>query len=255
MIGDSGTTTEAAASRWQALGIGDHNGGVDRGIWALGIGDDNRGFNRGNRRYNASEWTSPTAEAPVCLSTSGGLDNDNGGINWGSRRYNVSEWNYPTAEAPLCLRDQGIDNNDGGVGRLRSSSGLSDVGGGVIRRRVICDASKWSVTMTEAAGARRQAQGIYDNDRSVGGRRWARRLQQRQRMRQRRIDNAYKGLKTKTEAAADQQQDRWIGSDNGVLIFLAFRLVTVTLYFLCLVAVSFWYCFHQIPIFFVRWMK
>ena len=51
------------------------------------------------------------------------------------------------------------------------------------------------------------------------------------------------------EAEADQRQARWVGNDNGVLIFLDIVLLTVTLSRLCLVAVSFWYCFHQIPFF------
>ena len=47
------------------------------------------------------------------------------------------------------------------------------------------------------------------------------------------------GMKTMKEAAVDRRQAPCIGNDNGVLIFLAFRLLTVTLSRLCLVAVSF----------------
>ena len=51
------------------------------------------------------------------------------------------------------------------------------------------------------------------------------------------------------EAEADQRQARWVGNDNGVLIFLDIVLLTVTLSRLCLITVAFWYCFHQIPFF------
>ena len=91
--------------------------------------------------------------------------------------------------------------------------------------------------------------GVYDDNRGIGGGRWARRLKQQKRRRQRRIDDAYKVLDTTTEAAADLRQARWIGNDNEVLVFLVIGLLTVTLSCLCLFAVSFWYCFHQIPFF------
>ena len=58
-------------------------------------------------------------------------------------------------------------------------------------------------------------------------------------MRRQRVDDASEGTKTTTEAAKDRRQARWIGIDNGVLIFLDFRFLTVTLSGLCLVAVSF----------------
>ena len=57
------------------------------------------------------------------------------------------------AGAEVCLRAQLIDNDNGGVGKGRG----------------IDDASKVLETTTEAAGARQRAQGIYDDDRGVGG--------------------------------------------------------------------------------------
>ena len=53
------------------------------------------------------------------------------------------------------------------------------------------------------------------------------------------IDNASKGSDTATEAVAARRRARWIGNDNGVLIFLAIALLTVTLSCLFLVAVLF----------------
>ena len=78
---------------------------------------------------------------------------------------------YPTAEETVCLRAEGIDNNNGGVRRVRLSKGLSNDDGGVGRGRGIRDASKESETTTEAAGARRQARGIYNIYVGVKGRR------------------------------------------------------------------------------------
>ena len=43
-------------------------------------------------------------------------------------------------------------------------------------------------------------------------------------MRRQRIENTSKISKTTTEAAADQQRARLMGNDNGVLVFIAFRL-------------------------------
>ena len=212
-IGDSGMTTEAAALRWRAWGIGDHDGGVYRERWYQGLDDNNRG------------------------------------VNWGSRRYKVSEWTSLTAEAPVRLRAQDIDNDNGGVGRVRRACGLSNNGGGVGRGQGIYEAIKRSQTATEAAGTRQQAQGIYDKDRGIGGGRWAQRIQRWKRRRRQKIDNASKGLETTKEAAADWKHARWIGNDNRVLIVFAIGFLTVTLFCLCLFAVSFWYCFHQIPFF------
>ena len=67
--GDEGSETkkEAAALRWRAWGICDNGGGVGRGRWAQGLDDNNRGIIRGSRRDDAPKWTSPMAEAPVCL--------------------------------------------------------------------------------------------------------------------------------------------------------------------------------------------
>ena len=209
---------EASAFRWWAWGIGDHDGGFGRARWSQGFND-----------YN-------------------------GGVNWGSRRYNASEWTSPTAEAPVRLWDQGIDDSNGSVSvdisRVRRVRRLSNDGGGVGRRRVIYDASEGSETTTEAVVTRQRAWEIYDNGGGVGGGRWARILLLQQRRRRRRIYNVSKGSETITEAAAYQRQARWIGKDNGVLIFLAIGLLTVTLSCLCLFAVSFWYCFHQILFFF-----
>ena len=103
----------------------------------------------------------------------------------------------------MCLRAEGIDDNNGGVGRVRRAKGLSDddVGVGIVRG--IRDVSEGSETTAEAAGDRRRAQGIYGNNRGVRGGKCTRRLQQQQRMHQRRIDDAFKGLKTTTESAAD----------------------------------------------------
>ena len=69
----------------------------------------------------------------------------------------------------MCLRSEGIDNDVGGVGRVRHDKGLSNNNGGVGRGRVISDTSEVLETKTEAAGDRRQAQGIYDDDGNVGG--------------------------------------------------------------------------------------
>ena len=190
-IGHSGTMTEAAASCWQAWVIGDHNGVVYRGRRAWGI------------------------------------DDDNGGVVWGSRRDNASEWTSLTVEAPVCLWDQGIDNNNGSFGIVRRARGISDDNRGVGRGQVIDDTSKGSETTAEEARARRQARVIYDNDRGIGGGRWSQRLQQLQRRRRWRIDEASEGLETTTETEADQRRARWVGNDNGVLIFLAIALLTV----------------------------
>ena len=162
---------------------------------------------------------------------------------------NAYEWTSLKAEALVCLRAQVIDDNDGVIGRVKPFRGLRDNDRGVGRRRGIHDASEVSETTAEAEGARRQARGIYDKDRGVGGGRWARRLKQQQWRRRWRIDDAYKESETMTEAEADWRQARWIGNNNGVLVFIAIAFLIVTLSCLCLVAVSFWYCFHQIPFF------
>ena len=69
----------------------------------------------------------------------------------------------------MCLRAEGIDDDDSDVVRVRQAKGLSDNNRGVGRGRLICDASKGSESMTEAAGARRRARGIYDDDGGVDG--------------------------------------------------------------------------------------
>ena len=129
---DLKTTTDAAASVWRAWRIGDNDGGVGRGRWARGLDDDNRGFGGESRRDDVSEWTSPTAEAAV------------------------------------CLQAHGIDNNNDGVGRVRRAQGLSDNDGGVGRGQGIDDDSEGLEMTMEAAGYWRHAQGIYDNDKGVG---------------------------------------------------------------------------------------
>ena len=205
--------TEAAALQWRSWGIGDHYGGADRGRRAQGF------------------------------------DNDNGGVHWGSRRYNASEWTSLTAEAPVRLRDQGIDNNNSGIGRVRRARGLSNDIGGVGRGRGIYNPYEGLETTAEAAVARRWSWEICDDDGGVVEGRWAQRLQQQQRMHQRRIDDTYKGSERTSDAAVDWQQARWIGNNNGVLIFLSIGFLTVTLPCICLLAVSFWYCFYNIPFF------
>ena len=102
---------------------------------------------------------------------------------------------------------------------------------------------------TEAAGAWRRAQGIYDDNKGVGGGIWEWRLQQRQQRRRRSIYNASKGLETTTEATAAQQRAQWIGNDDIVSIFLAIASLTVILSRLCLVLILFWYFFRPIPFF------
>ena len=69
----------------------------------------------------------------------------------------------------MCLRSQGIDDDDGVVNRVIRSRGLSDDGGGIGRGQGIDDASKGLETTTEAAGARKQDQGIYNDNRGLGG--------------------------------------------------------------------------------------
>ena len=139
----------------------------------------------------------------------------------------------------MCLWSEGTDDDSGDAGGVRRVKGLSEDDGGIGRGQGICDASEGLETTTEVAGDRRWDRGIYNEDRDIEGGRLAQRLQQLQRMHIWRIDNASKGLKTTTEAAADQQRAWWIGNDNGVMIFLAFGLLKLTLSCLCLVAVSF----------------
>ena len=69
----------------------------------------------------------------------------------------------------MCLQDQGIDKNNGGVGIVRQARGLRNDNRGVRRGRGIDNTSDGLETTTEAAGARKRAQGIYNNDKSVGG--------------------------------------------------------------------------------------
>ena len=69
----------------------------------------------------------------------------------------------------MCLRAEGIDKNNSGARRGIRAIGISNDGEGVGRGREIYDASEGSETTTEAAGARRRTQGIYNNDRGVEG--------------------------------------------------------------------------------------
>ena len=139
----------------------------------------------------------------------------------------------------MCLQAEGIDENNGGVRRLRRAKGLRYNNGGVGRGQGIHDASEESETTADVAGDRRRTQGIYENNGGIGGGRLPQRLQQRKRMRRRRIEDASKVPKTTTEATSDRRRAWWIGNGNVVLILLAFRLLTVTLSSLCIVAVSF----------------
>ena len=199
-VKDSGMTTEAAASRWRAWGIGDHDGYFSRGRWAQGI------------------------------------DDNNGGVGWGSRRDNASKWTSPTAEAPVCLQDQDIYDDDDRVSRVRRARRLRDDNGGIGRGRGIDDASEVLETTTKATGDRRQAQVIYDNGGGVCGEIWARRLKQQQQRRRRRIDDVSKILETTTKAAADRRCTRLIGNDNehclfSVSLLSSFGIVFIRLLF------------------------
>ena len=69
----------------------------------------------------------------------------------------------------MCLQDQVVGDDNGGVGRVRRARRLSDGDGGIGRGRVIRDTSEGSETTTEAAEARRQARGIYNNNVGVRG--------------------------------------------------------------------------------------
>ena len=64
----------------------------------------------------------------------------------------------------MCLRAEGIDDNNGDVGRLRLAKGLIKYDVGVGRGQGIRDASEGSETTNEAAGDRRRAQGISDDN-------------------------------------------------------------------------------------------
>ena len=141
----------------------------------------------------------------------------------------------------MCLRAQSIDNYNNGVCIVRQVLGLSNNDGGVGKGQKIDYASKKSEKTTEAAGARRRAQEIYDDDGGVSRGRYAQRLKQQQQRRRWRIENAFKGWETTAEAAADRQRTRWIGNNNDVLISLAIVLLIVTLSCINLVTVLFSY--------------
>ena len=71
----------------------------------------------------------------------------------------------------MCLKAQVIDDGDGGFGRLIRTRRLSNDNGGVRRGRGKRNTSKGLETTTEAAGAQRRAQGIYDGNGCIGGER------------------------------------------------------------------------------------
>ena len=71
----------------------------------------------------------------------------------------------------MSLRDQGIEDDNVSIGRERRAHILSDHDGGVGRGRGIYNVYKGLKTATEAAGARRRARGIYNNNGCVDGRR------------------------------------------------------------------------------------
>ena len=123
----------------------------------------------------------------------------------------------PTEEAAVCLRANGIDDDNGGV--RPGGGGLKTVPRD-IRRWQRCwrrkTRPKTSTSTTEAlVEDRRRVQGMEDNE--GGG-----------------IGSAIGPMDCKR---------------RGVSIFLAIASLTVTLYRIFLVAVSFWYYFHQIPFF------
>ena len=210
---------EAAASQWWAWVIGNNDGGVGRERWSRGLDEDNADVGRGSSSDYAYEWTSLATDTAV------------------------------------CLHAHGIDNSDGGVDGERRALGLSDEDIGVGGGWGIDNTSGGSETTRVAAGDRRRSRWIYDNDKGIGGRRWERRLQERQYMRRQRIEYVSKGLETTTDLEADQRQAWWFGNDNGVLVLLAITLLTATLSCLCLAAVLFWYFFYQIIFSSVRCKK
>ena len=69
----------------------------------------------------------------------------------------------------MHLQAQGIDDDNGGVKRVRRARGLSNDNLGVGRGKGIYDTSIGSETTTEAAGARKRARGIYDDEGGVSG--------------------------------------------------------------------------------------
>ena len=69
----------------------------------------------------------------------------------------------------MCLQAQGIDDDYGGAVRVRRACGIRKDDGGVGRGQGICDASKGLDTTTEAEGARKRPQVIYDDDVGIRG--------------------------------------------------------------------------------------
>ena len=69
----------------------------------------------------------------------------------------------------MCLGDQVIDDKGSGIIRVRWSHGLSNDDGGVDRGQGVHNASEGSETTMEVAGDGLWTQGIYDDDRGVGG--------------------------------------------------------------------------------------
>ena len=68
----------------------------------------------------------------------------------------------------MCLRDQVIYDENDGISEGRWALRLSNNNGGFGGGRGIDDASKGLETTTEAAGARQQDRGIYNNNGGVG---------------------------------------------------------------------------------------
>ena len=69
----------------------------------------------------------------------------------------------------MCLWDQVIADIDRVVGRVGHARGLSNDNIRVVKGKGIENASEGSETTAETAGARRQSQGIYDDDGDVRG--------------------------------------------------------------------------------------
>ena len=69
----------------------------------------------------------------------------------------------------MHLQTQYFDDDDGSVGRVRRARGISNNNRGIERGRGIYDVSEGSETTTDAAGARRRFQGIYDDVGGVSG--------------------------------------------------------------------------------------
>ena len=152
--------------------------------------------------------------------------------------------------------------------RQRAWENLSDGGGGGMftvlgnwwrrccwRRKICLRTQRRRKRCRQKTRNIRRVWGIGYNDGGGGGSMTGKRNIQWQLRCRRRIYNSSTGLGTTAEVAAAKLRARSVGNNNGVSIFLAIASLTVTLSCLCRVAVSFWYCFHQIPFLPVRWKK